>query len=73
MNSPVRMTRMNKDEHEAPENLHNESPGKREKNRQRKHNEKKLLDEKLNHRRKRVGGRGKQRQLGTNEMNFGIK
>ena len=43
MNSPVRMTRINKDEYEAPENLHNESPGKREKNRQRKHNEKKNL------------------------------
>lgn len=33
------MTRVNKDEHEAPENLHNEPPGTREKNRQRKHNE----------------------------------
>ena len=43
LNSPEKPIRKNNDEQEAPENLHNESPGKREKNTQRKHHEKKTL------------------------------
>ena len=66
------MTRVNKDEHEAPENLHNESSDKRERAHSGSTMKRNSWMEIESLRKGREGGE-KQRQLGLDEMNSGIK
>ena len=64
LNSPVRMTRMNKYEHEAPENLHNESPatkGRRDSGSITEYKGTRMMTETL---KKRAGGRENKDNLG---------